>query len=170
MLVAGCAHRPETMAELIAARPGRRAELAKLSERVDVLRARLGLPAPEAPPLPPPPPLQPPPQPQVTAAPPPPAMEEPPPTVREAPPSRRPEILEPTTTVTAQSLRGSTAGGRHRQSSHCRDVKAVAGEICHAADRICVLADQLADDDARWRCTQARLDCRRARYLGDDCD
>jgi hypothetical protein len=51
----------------------------------------------------------------------------------------------------------------------CREIGAAADEICYAAIRICALAEQLADDDARAACSQAREDCKRARATADSC-
>ncbi|HZS35604.1 MAG TPA: hypothetical protein VFF06_02195 [Polyangia bacterium] len=51
----------------------------------------------------------------------------------------------------------------------CREVVAAADEICHAAVRICALAEVIADDDARASCAQAREDCKRARESAEQC-
>src|SRR5579862_8207146 len=51
----------------------------------------------------------------------------------------------------------------------CHDIAAAAEEICRDAVRICALAEQLADDDARAACSQARDDCKRARATAESC-
>ena len=51
----------------------------------------------------------------------------------------------------------------------CPKMRTVAAEICGCADRICVLAEQLAEDDARRSCKQARTDCERARSEAEAC-
>ena len=135
-LAVGCAHRTEMGATPSSSEHNARVELARLSDRVQLLRARIGLPEPETDRVPP----------------------------RSSPPMPEASPSEPNR---AAGIAGDR-GGRS-QSNRCRDIDAVAGEICHAADRICVLAGQLADDDARSRCVSAREDCRRARALGNGC-
>jgi hypothetical protein len=51
----------------------------------------------------------------------------------------------------------------------CREVGAIADEICRAADRICVLAAELDEPPAHHRCDGARQDCRRARSVAGEC-
>jgi hypothetical protein len=45
----------------------------------------------------------------------------------------------------------------------CGDVCTLADSICHNAERICDLADELDDDWATRRCFAGRLSCERAR-------
>ncbi|MSP62751.1 MAG: hypothetical protein EXR72_20955 [Myxococcales bacterium] len=56
-----------------------------------------------------------------------------------------------------------------RPSSRCRRVTEAADEICEASRRICVLADQISDGDARRSCEGAGDDCRRARHVAAGC-
>jgi hypothetical protein len=51
----------------------------------------------------------------------------------------------------------------------CRKMGTIAAEICRCADRICVLAEDLAEDAARLACAQAREDCQRSRSNADSC-
>lgn len=55
--------------------------------------------------------------------------------------------------------RESTAATADEAVDPCRHTRA----ICHAARRICQLADYLAEDDARQRCARAQQDCAAAR-------
>lgn len=59
------------------------------------------------------------------------------------------------------AARESTAAQTEAATDPCRHTRA----ICHAAQRICELADYLAEDDARQRCARARQDCAAARQL-----
>ena len=51
-------------------------------------------------------------------------------------------------------------------SDRCRKQKAVSEEICHCADRICVLSEELGEASA---CTKAREDCRQSRASAESC-
>ena len=64
--------------------------------------------------------------------------------------------------VTASKSRGEEEDAMDARCSErgpCRYTRA----ICSAAERICVIAAYLADDDARRRCARARQDCTEAR-------
>jgi hypothetical protein len=82
-----------------------------------------------------------------------------------APAPSEPVQLEVATTVKS---------GRRRSHSHtsgrCRNVAAAADEICRASERICVIADELAEADARRACDSAREDCRNARVSSSSCE
>ncbi len=54
-------------------------------------------------------------------------------------------------------------------SARCRKVADAAEAIVAAAERICVLADELAEDDAHRRCERARADGRLARAHATAC-
>jgi hypothetical protein len=54
-------------------------------------------------------------------------------------------------------------------AERCRKMGAVADEICHCADRICTLAETLAEDRARLACAQAQDDCARSRANSRAC-
>ena len=56
-----------------------------------------------------------------------------------------------------------------RTSQRCARVEAAAAEICDAAERICRLADELADEPAARSCTRARNDCRHAHEIATSC-
>lgn len=55
------------------------------------------------------------------------------------------------------------------RSPRCAAVDDAAGEICRAADRICVLSRQLDEEPARRSCTAAGDDCQRARAAAAAC-
>lgn len=166
----GCAAAPVSPAsDLDPVRAAR--ELTRLSARVDRLRARLGLPPPVASALPPssapesaPPESAPPPMSAESsrAAPPPSA----PPPLVDSSPSASPRSPPPAAPVPAAAMPTATERPS-RPSSRCRKIAAAAAEICHAGERICVLARQLGEDDTR--CAATREDCRRAQELAESC-
>jgi hypothetical protein len=51
----------------------------------------------------------------------------------------------------------------------CRKMGAVAEEVCHCADRICVLARDLAEDAAQRACVNAGETCRQFRANAESC-
>ena len=59
--------------------------------------------------------------------------------------------------------------GSPARSPRCQTMAACADEICNASRRICLLAVELADDDARRACEAARADCARARVHASRC-
>jgi hypothetical protein len=137
-------------------------ELARLSARVDRLRARLGLPPPtlSATPASPGPPRSA----EGSSATPPPSL--PPPAAPEQ--SVTTEIARERYAPSDAADASSTAAKRRsRNAARCRDIAATSDEICHAAERICVLVGQLGADAAR--CAAAREDCRRAQDLAHGC-
>jgi len=67
------------------------------------------------------------------------------------------------------SLRESATPEVSSDPDRCSRMRTVAVEICRCADRICVLAGELGDDDAHRSCSRARTDCERARTDADAC-
>jgi hypothetical protein len=85
-----------------------------------------------------------------------------------APATTPPPAAEPPAPAAAETV----AAAPPRAPSHanrCHDVRVAADEICDAAARICRLAEQIGDDDARRQCAAARGDCRDADHAAGDC-
>jgi len=67
------------------------------------------------------------------------------------------------------SLRESATPEVASDPDRCSRMRSVAVEICRCAERICVLAGELGEDDAHRSCTRARSDCEQARTDAEAC-
>ena len=67
------------------------------------------------------------------------------------------------------TLRNSSTPQATSDPDRCPKMRTVAAEICGCAERICVLAGELGEDDAHRSCTRARSDCEQARTDAEAC-